>query len=179
MQSLAFRSSRKLLSEVAKNKSQTHPGFVKKVISDPGNIPIILANMAAGSMIFIFGARKILFHPDVTFVDDRFNTEVQNESGKRLDNAYTFREQTRAFARALYQPTQWILRLWLGTDASDKFHLHFLKDTHIPLPLEATNHFDDDLYKGNKVEAFAANLSNDAEFIGSNDAKKQVQSAAI
>lgn len=163
----AFRSTSRSLSNQVVNNTK-HAGFIKKVISDPGNIPIIAANLAACGLLTTFGLRKLLFHPDITLgADNRFSPEVQNETGSRLDQALVFREQTRFFARMLYEPTMAILKLSTGTPATEKFHLNFLKDTTIPLPLEATDVFDDDLYRGNKVDAFAANISNDTQFIGS------------
>jgi len=169
MQSTIFRPTVRQLSK----NVQKHQGFIRKVVTDPGNIPIIGANLAACTLLLTFGSRKLFFHPDVGVSEaNRFSDEVQNEGSIRLDQAMNFREQTRFFARVLtgkdessFSPTNAIMELYTGRKASEKFGLGFLKNTDIALPLESTDYFDDGLFVGNKSTEYSANISNEKDFV--------------
>jgi len=171
MQSTLFRQTSRQLAPSIKNSNL---GFFKRVVTDSGNIPIISANLTACALLITFASRKLFFHPDIGISDaNRFSQEIQNESATRLDDALTFRGQTRSFARFLtgdeksqnaFSPTNIIMEFATGNKPNEKFQLGFLKKTDITLPLESTDYFDDGLFVGNSSDNYSANLPNDKDF---------------
>ena len=55
----------------------------------------------------------------------------------------------------------------MGQTASEAYHLNWLKDTEISVPLEQTDYFNDGLYEGQKVTAWSAPEDNTDLFLGS------------
>lgn len=153
-------------TRIAQNGQKTKQmGFVKQVVTDYGNYPILAANIAAASMIFIFGLRKVFFHPDVSISEmNRLTNEVQNEGPNRMDDAGLFRKQTRMFGELLRLPSIAVMKISTGTDQNQKFHLNFLRENEIPLPLESTNYFNDGLFEESEPKAFAKNEHNQSNY---------------
>jgi hypothetical protein len=176
MQSRLFRTTLRKFAETFPegNKTQKRDGFVRKIVKDPGNIPILVANFTAVTLLVGFAFRKLFYHPDVSISDaNRFSPQIQNEPGRRLEQAQVFRGQTRNIARALtgdekdensFSLTNAIMKLGGVDRPSDKFQLGFLKKTDISLPLEATDYFDDGLFVGNHETKYNANAANEKEF---------------
>lgn len=152
-------------STTPKAKQVKQVGFIKQVVGDFGNVPIIAANSAAAMFVIIFGGRKLFFHPDISVSEaNRLSNDVQNEGPTRMDDASNFRGQTRLFGSILRMPSQIVMKLATGTDQNEKFHLDFLRTNEIPLPLESTNYFQDGLFEEQNPKPFALNESNESEF---------------
>eukprot|EP00461_Guttulinopsis_vulgaris_P000469 UN00469 len=133
----------------------------KTMLTDPGNYPIIAANLWAATMLVVVSFRRLTFHPDVAVSDElRSSIEVQNEVPKRLEQATTFRSQTEAFANFLVEPTRKVMELFTGTPLSTKYELQFIRHQPIDTPLEQTNYFDDGLYSQTHATDYAMNEDN-------------------
>lgn len=164
------RNNQSLLRQFSTVQQQSKPkakqvGFIKQVVTDYGNFPIIGANAAAATFVIIFGGRKLFFHPDISVSEaNRLSNEIQNEGPQRMDDASTFRGQTRMFGSLLKAPSQFVMKIATGTDQNEKYHLDFLRNNAIPLPLEATNYFDDGLYEQEDAKPFALNEHNQSQF---------------
>ena len=91
-----------------------------------------------------------MYHPDISVSDElRFSNAVQNETPVRLQDADSFREHTRFFAKVLEPTAQPLIKLATGYDTTTaKWNLEFTKTPVKDLvPLERTNFFDDGLYE--------------------------------
>lgn len=169
MQRTVFRATTRTLANEAGAvvKKNQNMGFIKKVVTDPGNIPILAANAAAGSLVLIFGARKLFFHPDIGIADaQRLSNDIQNEGPKRAQDADVFRQQTKLFGSIVQPLSAAIISLMTGqkqgvATKGDKWTLSFLLNTDVNTPLENTNHFDDDLFVNVDADEYALNQPND------------------
>lgn len=165
MQSQMFRATVRSLSQQVVKKKQK--GVITMMLTDVGNFPLIAANSVGALAVIGFASRKSLFHPDVGISgENRFSNEVGNETPSRLESADQFRQQTRTFGRILQPISSPIVSLMTGRkqgggDVEDKWSLSFLINTDVQAPLEATNHFDDDLFTHIEASEFAMNKADD------------------
>jgi hypothetical protein len=129
-------------------------GFGSRLINDWGNWPLIICNAAGLSIILIFGFRKAAYHPDSIILPSSRNIFIQNETIRRHDLGYKYRDQTRMFARGLTAAsTPIMLMLNNNVASSDAWSLN---DTIDPLfdskPLEDTSYFQDGLFNDVKPD---------------------------
>eukprot|EP00461_Guttulinopsis_vulgaris_P009771 UN09842 len=155
--SLIQRFATEAAQAAIKKPKQT--SYVKALFTDTGNIPIVGANLAAASLVVVFGGRKLLFHPDISVADElRKSGDVQNETPLRLDDAGRFRQQTVGFANTIYKPSIEILKTVVCSNhIEDKYSLEFVRKQSIDTPLEHTNWFDDGLYEDAEYTEFSDN----------------------
>ena len=154
----AFRASRALRVIQQATRPGKQSFFMKNLFTDTGNIPLVIANGAGASLVFIFGARKFLFHPDIGVSEaNRFNDAVQNETQSRLDDADAYREQHIAFAKFLQPLADPLMRMWTGNSTnSPKWRLDFAQTpVHELKPLESSSYFNDGMYENVPASDYA------------------------
>lgn len=124
-------------------------GFARKVLNDSGNIPIILTNATAATLVIVCASRKLFFHPDISISDELRNSAgVQNETATRMDDSSQFRQQTIAWANLIRGTSGKIMNVVTGNQtAAENWKLDYIVNEGVETPLESTNYFQDGLFE--------------------------------
>eukprot|EP00461_Guttulinopsis_vulgaris_P001415 UN01415 len=158
-----FRNTAALrFAQQAASSKIKQSSYTKALFTDTGNIPLVIANSAGGALVLTFGLRKLFYHPDISVSDElRKSNEVENETPLRLEDADSFRTQTRRFAAWIEPKGLQTVKLLTGAQdvesVSPKWDLTFTKtDVKEMIPLERTNFFDDGLYEETSPSDYAS-----------------------
>jgi len=127
---------------------KTQPTFISKFTADRGNLPLIVSNLAGGTILLIFAGRKIFYHPDVLVSNDMRKPGIYNETVDRDECSNDYKSQTKFFANQLSPMAQPIVNTLIGTKPLPVWELDFTRRNHetVETPLEFTSHFDDGLF---------------------------------